>query len=292
MKLRDILRLIRPHQWTKNLFIILPLFFNANIANIHQLILCIYAFAGFSFIASAIYCVNDILDVEEDRLHPEKSGRPLASGSVSLLTARLSGLLLFTGGLSVLITTRLNTGVIIMTLLYFVMNMAYVFKLKQIAIIDILCIALGFVLRVLIGGYAAGVTLSHWIILMTFLLALFLACSKRRDDVLHYQKKGIIARKNIVRYNVDFLNAMMIITATITIISYIMYSVDSSVVTRLNNNYIYTTSLFVLAAIFRYLQIAMVEENSGSPTKILLKDRFVQICIAGWILAFAFIIYF
>ncbi len=230
--------------------------------------------------------------MEEDRLHPEKSGRPLASGSVSLLTARLSGLLLFTGGLSVLIITRLNTGVIIMTLLYFVMNMAYVFKLKQIAIIDILCIALGFVLRVLIGGYAAGVTLSHWIILMTFLLALFLACSKRRDDVLHYQKKGIIARKNIVRYNVDFLNAMMIITATITIISYIMYSVDSSVVTRLNNNYIYTTSLFVLAAIFRYLQIAMVEENSGSPTMILLKDRFIQICITGWILAFAFIIYF
>ena len=287
------LRLFRPQQWMKNLFIFMPLFFSANANNLHQLMLCVYALISFSFVASSIYCINDAVDVKDDRAHPEKSKRPIASGAISIRTAVALAILLFAGGISIPIFTSLNTNVIIVILLYVLMNMAYVFKLKQWAIIDVMCIASGFVLRVLVGGYATGVELSHWIVLMTFLLASFLACAKRRDDVLYHLKEGIIARKNIVNYNVDFLNAMMVVTATITIICYIMYTVDKEVIERFHNNhYIYATSIFVLAAVFRYLQIAMVKEKSGSPTKILLTDRFIQICVAGWITAFVFIIYF
>ena len=291
-KIKSIVQLLRPQQWSKNLFIFMPLFFSANVNNIHQLTLCFYAFVSFSFVASAIYCINDVIDIEDDRKHPEKSQRPLASGQVAIKTAIRLSILLLVVGISFLLLTNTNINLIIVVLLYLIMNIAYVFKLKQIAIIDVMCISSGFVLRVVVGGLAADVVLSHWIVLMTFLLALFLAFAKRRDDVLHHLKKGIIARKNIVNYNTEFLNAMMGITATITIISYIMYTVDKEVIERFNNHqYIYVTSIFVLAAIFRYLQIAMVQEQSGSPTKILLKDKFIQICIVGWIIAFVFIIY-
>jgi 4-hydroxybenzoate polyprenyltransferase len=293
MNLKEAVQLMRPHQWTKNLFIFLPLFFNANIKNTDQLFLCFYAFAGFSLIAGSIYCINDIIDRKEDRMHPEKKERPLAKGSLSVSTAIGLASLLFAGGFGIFVLTGLGAGVILTTLLYVAINIAYAFKLKQWAIIDVVCIALGFVLRVIIGGLAAGVMLSHWIILMTFLLALFLACAKRRDDVLYYQEEGIATRKNVIHYNVEFLNAIMLITATITIISYIMYTVDKEVIERFQGkSFVYITAIFVMLAIFRYLQFIIVQKGSGNPSHMILKDRFIQLCILGWILMFVFIIYY
>jgi 4-hydroxybenzoate polyprenyltransferase len=292
MNPKEAVQLIRPHQWTKNLFIFLPLFFNANIRNPEQFGLCCYAFVGFSIITGAVYCINDLIDRKDDRMHPEKKERPLAKGSISVPTALALAALLFAGGLCILIFAGLTFGVILTTLLYAAINIAYTFKLKQWAIIDIMCIAMGFVLRVIIGGLAAEVVLSHWIVLMTFLLAFFLACAKRRDDVLYYQEEGIATRKNVIHYNVEFLNAMMLITATITIISYIMYTVDKDIVEQFHNKpFVYITSLFVMLAVFRYLQIILVRKSSGNPSKIILNDRFIQLCIAGWILMFVFIIY-
>ena len=290
---KHIIQLMRPQQWAKNLFIFLPLFFNANVNNFHQLALCLYAFIGFSFVASGIYCINDIIDVKEDQKHPKKSKRPVASGKISMRRAIGIAMCLFCAGISVLFFSSLSLSVIIVTTLYLIMNLAYAFYLKQLAIIDIMCIASGFVLRVIVGGYAANVELSHWIILMTFLLATFLASAKRRDDVLFHLRGGVVARKNVINYNIEFLNALMIINATITIICYLMYTVDKEVIERFGEKrYIYSTAIFVMAAIARYLQIALVEENSGNPTGILLKDRFIQLCITGWIIVFAFIIYF
>jgi len=284
---------MRPQQWTKNLFIFLPLFFNGNVNNFYQLSLCFYAFIGFSLVASGIYCINDVIDAKEDLKHLEKSKRPVASGKISMQMAIVLAMLLFTAGISTLFFSSLGMGAIIVTLLYLIMNLAYALCLKQLAIIDIMCIASGFVLRVVVGGYAANVELSHWIILMTFLLATFLASAKRRDDVLFHLREGVITRKNIINYNVEFLNVMMTITATITIICYLMYTVDKEVIERFHEKrYIYSTAIFVMAAIARYLQIALVEENSGNPTRILLKDRFIQLCLSGWIIAFVFIIYF
>ena len=179
-----------------------------------------------------------------------------------------------------------------MLLAYFVMNLAYTLKLKHYPLIDVFIIALGFVLRVVVGGIATDIYLSHWIILMTFLLALFLAFAKRRDDVMIFTQTGVEARKKTKRYNLEMLNLILAILATVTIVCYIMYTVSAEVIERFHNQYVYVTSVFVLIGIFRYLQLTLVDIKSGSPTEILIKDFVIQSCIAAWMVTFTLIIYF
>lgn len=171
------------------------------------------------------------------------------------------------------------------------MNIAYCVRLKQIAIVDVFIISVGFVLRIAVGGLSTGIFLSHWIVLMTFLLALFLAFAKRRDDVALYEKTGEVMRKNIVRYNLSFINQVMGIVGGMTIVCYLMWSVSPEIVERLGSSYLYVTSIFVLAGIIRYLQITIVDGRSGSPTAILYRDRFIHACLIGWGLSFIIIIY-
>lgn len=171
------------------------------------------------------------------------------------------------------------------------MNIAYCIRLKQIALVDVFIISVGFVLRVIFGGLVINVVLSQWIIIMTFLLALFLAFAKRRDDVVIYTGTGIKSRKNVNRYNLDFMNLAITIVATITVVSYIMYTTSYEVIERTGSSYLYMTSIFVLLGILRYLQLTLVDIKSASPTNVLLKDRFIQFCIACWILSFFVIIY-
>ncbi len=177
-------------------------------------------------------------------------------------------------------------------LFYIMMNIAYCVRLKHIAIVDVFVIALGFVLRVFIGGWATGIVLSQWVILMTFLLALFLAFAKRRDDVVMYENTGIMARRNVDRYSVEFLNQAISIIASITMVCYVMYTVSPEVTERFHTQYLYVTSVFVLAGIIRYLQITIVDVKSGSPTKVLMRDHFIHACIFCWLVSFLVIIYF
>lgn len=171
------------------------------------------------------------------------------------------------------------------------MNIAYCIWLKHFAIIDVFIIALGFDLRILIGGFSTGIWLSEWIIMMTFLLALFLALAKRRDDVVLFEKTGIKVRDSIDRYNVTFMNVVLTVAASITMVCYILYTVSPAVVTRFGSRHIYFTSFFVLLGIFRYMLIAIVDQDSGSPTHVLLKDKFLQTSIVGWIVCFGILIY-
>ncbi|MDR2476128.1 MAG: UbiA prenyltransferase family protein, partial [Bacteroidales bacterium] len=236
----------------------------------------------------------DIWDAPADRLHAKKRFRPVASGTVS--AAQAYTLMVVMLGLSVAIVlfsggeTRWKLLSIIG--IYFFLNIAYCLKLKQITIVDVFIISTGFVLRVLAGGWVTGITLSHWIVLMTFLIALFLAFAKRRDDVLVFERTQVQNRKNINRYNLEYMNQVLSITGVITIISYIMYTVSAEVTTRLKTDYVYITSIFVLAGIFRYQQLTLVDTKSYSPTKILLHDRFIQACVVLWAVFFAIIIYF
>src|SRR5579862_5772586 len=285
--LKSILKLMRVHQWVKNLFIFLPLFFNQQLTDIPALINCIITFIGFSFVASSIYCFNDIYDVESDKVHPTKRKRPIASGAISKNTAIVIMIICCAIGLLIIKLGKISDKVLVVTAFYFVMNLAYTIKLKQISIIDAFIIAFGFVIRIFLGGAATGIMLTNWIVIMTFLLALFLAFAKRRDDVIIYNRTQVKARSNVVNYNLDFLNAILNITATVTIMAYLMYTVSEKVMTRFKSQSVYLTSLFVMAGLFRYLQITMVDSKSGSPTKILLKDRFIQACIIGWLLLFA-----
>ncbi len=260
------------------------------------LIPSIMIFFAFGMAASGIYCFNDIYDVEADKLHPEKCKRPIASGAISEASGYVLMVFCIISALVITMSFPWEVGggriyVSSIIILYVLMNIAYCMILKQLAIIDVFIIAVGFVLRVFAGGFATGIYLSHWIILMTFLLALFLAFAKRRDDVVMYENTGLKARKNVNRYNVDFMNQAIAIIGSITMVCYIMYTVSPEVTARFNSSYVYMTVVFVLAGIIRYMQITIVDVKSGSPTKVLMKDRFIQLCVLGWCLSFAFIIY-
>jgi len=293
MSLKNFIQLIRPEQWAKNLFVFLPLFFHGQLFDVSPLLQCAVAFLAFSFAASSIYCFNDIYDVEADRLHPKKCKRPIASGAISVKTAYAVMAICFVLSMIIIFLFGGTAKYMLMALIafYYVMNIAYCVKLKRYAIIDVLIISIGFVLRVLVGGIATDIWLSEWIVIMTFLLALFLAFAKRRDDVVLYQNTGVSPRKNTNRYNLDFMNQVMTVVSTVTIIAYIMYTLSPDVIERFNSRYIYITAVFVLAGIIRYLQVTIVDLKSGNPTTILLKDRFIQLCIAGWALTFLVIIY-
>lgn len=289
---KDIIRIMRPKQWLKNIFVFVPAFFAGNIADISIIAAGIMAFFAFSFAASAIYCLNDIIDVEADRRHPVKRSRPIASGAVTVTAA--AWLMAFLLGASALLLFLLGAecravgGVI---LFYVLLNVAYCLWIKQFAIVDVCVIASGFVLRLLAGGFATDVMLSKWIVLMTFLLTLFLSFAKRRDDVIRMNETGEPPRKNTVRYNLTFINQAVTITATVTLVCYIMYTVSPEVGERTHTPYLYLTTVFVILGLLRYMQITVVDERSGEPTKVMLRDRFMQVVVLLWALSFFFIIY-
>lgn len=288
--MKSIITLLRPHQWLKNMFIFLPLFFDRRLMDVNYLVPCIIAFLAYSIAASGIYCFNDVWDAEADKLHPKKCKRPIASGAISKPMGIVIALACVIISFAIAAVARLN-GLLYVLAFYLVMNIAYCTKLKQIAIVDVFIIAVGFVLRIIAGGLSTGIHMSHWIVLMTFLLALFLAFAKRRDDVVIYEDTGVVARKNVNRYNLPFMNQAIGIVASITMVCYIMYTVSDDVTSRMHTHYLYMTSVFVLAGIIRYLQLTIVDVKSGSPTKVLMKDRFVQCCIAGWLISYFIILY-
>lgn len=290
--MKKTLLLIRPQQWIKNGFVLIPMFFGGRLLNADDVIASVVTFFAFSFAASAIYCFNDIVDIDADRRHPVKCHRPIASGAVSVPTAYalmavlalLSALLLF------FLPQRAGETAGIVAF-YFLLNMAYCLWLKRHAIIDVCTVAFGFVLRILAGGMACDVAVSNWLVLMTFLLALFLSFAKRRDDVLRMNETGEPPRRNTIRYNITFVNQAITITGTVTLVCYIMYTVSPEVVSRFHAPYLYLTSIFVLVGLLRYMQLTVVDEVSGDPTKILLRDRFTQAIVVAWIMAFLLIIY-
>ncbi len=280
---------MRPHQYIKNLFIFLPLFFALKITDTTLLFNAFIAFIAFSLTASAIYSLNDYHDIEEDREHPKKRNRPLASGAITKKEAVVMMVMLSVTGFVLMTSLSFNAAAILGA--YVVMNVAYSFFLKHVAIVDVTIIAVGFVLRLFIGSAVTGIPLSMWIVIMTFLLALFMALAKRRDDVLIYLNTGKKMRKVIDGYNLQFLDTAMAIMASVVIVAYTIYTTSAEVVARVHSEYLYLTALFVILGILRYMQIAFVQQDSGSPTKIVLKDRFMQLTIVGWGVAFAWILY-
>jgi len=289
MILIEIIKLMRPQQYIKNLFIFLPLFFALKITDFTLSLNAFIAFIAFSLTASAIYALNDYHDIEGDKLHPNKRKRPLASGTISKPQAILIILVLFSIGFTLMFLLS-KQGVFIL-LAYVVLNIAYSLYLKHIAILDVSIIAIGFVLRLFVGAVVTHIELSMWIVIMTFLLALFMALAKRRDDVLIYLKTGKKMRKVVDGYNLQFLDTAMAIMASVVIVAYTIYTTSPEVVERFHSEYLYVTAFFVILGIMRYLQITFVLEDSGSPTKIVLKDIFMQVTIFAWAATFTWILY-
>lgn len=289
--MKNLIRLIRPKQWIKNVFVLVPLFFGGQLLHVEALTSGMITFLAYSLAASSIYCFNDIVDLEADRRHPVKCHRAIASGAVSVSQGYALMILMIV--LSVVLTLLLHNkwqtmGVIVF---YWLLNLAYCLKLKQYAIIDVCIVAFGFVLRILAGGVATDIVLSKWIVLMTFLVTLFMSFAKRRDDVLRMNATGEAPRKNTIRYNLTFINQAITITAGVTLVCYIMYTVSPEVTANLHTEYLYLTSILVLVGLLRYIQIAVVDKQSGDPTKVILRDRFTQLVVLAWGLSFLFMIY-
>lgn len=283
------LRLFRPKDWAKNLFLFIPLFFAGELQQWQRYPALLLGFIAFSCMASSIYIINDYRDIEDDKKHPVKSKRPLASGAVSKTAAIVICILLILVGIAV--AYFIKEKFLFVLSIYFLINLAYSFGLKSIPILDIVIVAIGFVLRIKGGAVIANIGLSEWLNIMVFLLALFMAIGKRRDDVLLKLSSGTDMRKSIKGYNLEFLNVLLSLVCAVIIVAYFMYTMSPDVLQRLGTYRLYYTCLFVLAGIMRYLQIIFVQAASGSPTKILYKDRFIQITILLWIASFYLIIY-
>lgn len=290
--MRNLIQLIRPHQWIKNLIVLLPVFFGGALLRWNAVYAGLITTLAFSLTASSIYCINDIIDINDDSQHPVKRNRPLASGAVSIVQGYiLMGLMFILSMTSTFLLPSHQVETASVILFYWLLNIAYCLRLKRYAIIDVCIVAFGFVLRILAGGYATNIQLSKWIVLMTFLLMLFLSFAKRRDDVVRMNETGHAPRQNTIRYNLTFINQAITITASVTLVCYIMYTMSPETIQNFHTDYLYLTSVFVLLGLLRYIQISVVDKKSGDPTKVIIHDRFMQLTVLAFGLTFLFIIY-
>jgi 4-hydroxybenzoate polyprenyltransferase len=287
----DIIKLLRIKDWAKNLFLFIPAFFAGKLFDLRNIELLAGGFMAFSFLASSIYIVNDYRDVEDDRKHPTKSKRPLASGKVKKSTGLIVAILLFVAGTIVAYLLDDSGKFLFLLGIYYLLNLGYSFGLKNISIVDIIIVSAGFVLRVKGGAVLGRIDTTEWLIIMTFLLALFMAIGKRRDDVMLKLSTGNDMRKAIKGYTLDYLNILLGLVCAVIIVAYINYTVSGALYKEFGHR-LYYTSLFVIAGIMRYLQIIFVLNNSGSPTDILYRDRFIQITLLLWMSSFFVILYF
>ena len=284
-----VIRLLRIKDWVKNLFLFIPTFFAGNIFNFHDLGLTLGGAFAFSLVASGIYIMNDYQDRHLDRLHPRKKKRPIASGEVSEKTAKILMVLLPLVG--IVLAFLINLYFLYILIIYVLLNIGYSMGLKNVAILDLFIVASGFLLRVYAGGFIAEVPVTEWLAIMILLLALFLVTAKRRDDLIIRSETGELVRKASKSYNLEFINSCLTLLSAVIIVAYIMYTVSPAVTDRFESTYLFMTTMFVIAGIMRYLQITFVEQDSGSPTSILYKDKFILITILGWIVSFYLIIY-
>jgi len=285
-----ILKLIRPHHWVKNLFLLIPIFFAGDIFNQSNIWQTLSGVVAFCFVSSVVYVINDLKDCEVDKLHPRKRERPIASGKVQPNVAIFITFLLLI--IALFFSYNLSYEFLWILGIYLLINILYSFGLKNIPILDMIILSFGFILRVLAGGVLSDILISEWLIIMIFLLSLFLAIAKRREDILIFNKSGMVSRSSTSNYNLQFIDSSLTLISGVIIVSYLMYTLSADVKVRIHFDYLYTTSVFVVMGIMRYLQITLVDNGGGSPIKILYKDRFIQITLLAWILTFFYIIYF
>lgn len=284
-----LLKLARPHQWIKNLFLFIPIFFAGEIFELDKVLILFFGFLSFCLVSSSVYVLNDFKDIESDRMHPIKKDRPLASGKVKPQIALAMMVAFALVGL--LMSYNINKAFFFLLSSYLALNIFYSLGLKNVSILDILIVAIGFVLRTVAGGIIANVYISHWLIIMIFLLSLFLVLAKRREDMLQFVLSGKALRKSTENYSMDFINLSLTMIAGVIVVAYIMYTVSPEVTDRLHTHNLYITSIFVIVGVLRYMQITLVENKSGSPVKILYSDTFIHITLLVWILSFFLIIY-
>ncbi len=270
---KELLITMRPSQWYKNLILFISIIFSFNIKNLEIWAIAIFAFVIFCLLSGGEYIINDIIDLEKDKKHPKKQKRPIASGRLKLNYALISAIILIVGGITA--SYFINIPFMILSISYVLLILLYSLRLKHLIIVDLLVISIGFVIRAIAGGVAINVFISPWLIVCTFLLALFLAIAKRRHELVLLGDEGKNHRKILSEYSTNVLDQMMSIATAALIISYSMYTFLS------NNYYMMLTIPFAIYGIFRYLFLVH-STNFGGEAEMLFKDKGMQICIVLW----------
>ena len=285
----DVIRLLRPTQWVKNLIVFAALIFSQHLFDLERLAAALAAFASFCALASAAYVWNDVHDAERDRLHPEKRMRPIAAGRVSTANAQALAAILLAAG--VLLAIGLGLDFAVLAIAYAVLQVAYTYALKDVVILDAMSIATGFVLRAVGGGVAIDVEISPWLVICTFLLALFLAFSKRRHEVVLLDHGAAHHRASLAEYSPYFLDQMISVVTASTVVAYAIYTASPEVREKLGTDSLYLTVPFVLFGIFRYLYLIHQRAAGGNPTQLLVTDRPLWINIVLWIATAVWLLY-
>ena len=287
--LRDLWQLLRPTQWSKNLVVFAALIFAKHLFNRADVLLVSLGFITFCLVASAAYVMNDLRDCERDRQHPLKSLRPLPAGRVRRSTARVLATALLASG--TVLAVALGPGFCSLVGLYFVLQIAYTFWLKDIVILDVMAIAAGFVIRAAAGGVVIAVPVSPWLIICTFLLALFLGFSKRRHELILLEGRATDHRATLKEYSPYFLDQMIAVVTASTVVAYAIWTVSPEIREKLGTEKLYLTIPLVLFGIFRYLYLVHQREEGGNPTQLLLSDRPLLLDVLLWIVTAAVLLY-
>jgi len=284
----SLIKLIRIKHWLKNGLIFAAMLFAFRLS-LHDFLICLQVFLGFSFFASSIYIINDIFDIKRDRLHPKKKFRPLAAGKIKIWQAFIFFCLLL--AIAVYLTSTISMMVFWFSVGYFVINIFYSFGLKHLPIVDVMILSIGFVIRVIIGAYAIGVSASRWILLCTFFISLFLSFGKRKNEmeVLSAEHKNS-HRKSISEYTDGFIDQMLGLTAGVSVIFYALYTIDPNTVLRFQTDKLIYTTPLVVFGIFRYFHLLYNKNDGGDPVVIFSNDWPLIIDFLLWI-AFVVVVY-
>jgi 4-hydroxybenzoate polyprenyltransferase len=285
-----LLKSMRPHQWTKNVFVFAALIFAQRLTHLEDVVRAFLAFLLFCALSGAVYIVNDLVDLEKDRAHARKRLRPIASGQLSAGAARVFAIVLATGSIAGAFALSRNFGIVAAT--YFAVNLLYSFYLKRLVILDVMTVAFGFVLRAVAGGEVIAVAISPWLVLCTTLLALFLGFCKRRNELTLLQEAAPGHREILREYSVEFLDQMISVVTASTVIAYAFYAMSPEVQSKLHTRYLGLTVPFVLYGIFRYLYLLNMKAEGGNPAQTLLDDPPLMLNVLLWGLTCIALLYF
>jgi len=285
----SIIRSLRLSHWTKNLFVFAVILFAPAMTQTGLLFKSAIAFLCFSLTSSSVYLINDLADIHDDRHHPVKSHRPIAAGHLSPAIAWV--MIFILQALSLAIAGWLHPGLCLLLLGYSILQLIYSYLLKTIILVDVFVIAVGFLMRVFAGSLVTGLPISHWLLLCTFLLALFLGFSKRRSELQLSHSQGHQQRHVLQHYSIIFLDQIIAIVTTLVIITYLMYTLSNTTTNRFQSiNLVYTTPL-VLYGIFRYLYLIYTSHKGENPEQNIIMDKALLFTVLFWFLSVCYIIY-
>ncbi len=287
--MKSLLASLRPHQWTKNLLVFAPLALSKHLFEPEPLLRALAAFVLFCGLSGTVYLVNDVVDVERDRLHPRKRLRPIASGAFSTRSATLWALVLAVSCLGGSFALGLSFG--LWALAYLLLNLAYSFKLKEVVIVDAIALSLGFVVRAVAGAVVIGVQFSEWLLICTILLALFLTFCKRRHELTSLEASASEHRKSLEEYSPYLLDPMIAVVTASCLMAYASYTTAPETIEKYRTDRLPWTIPFVLYGIFRYLYLVHRRDQGGSPTDILLTDVPLILDVVLWAAAILVIVY-